>query len=137
MSRSEGTNRAQYAPLCLSPTESQLVTIESQPPSPLRVLEGEPLTLEWTFSVRTFLRVELAVSGSPVELVEASPGSSIIRGIFRGRVSANSTETNATITFSSVNRIDTASYVFTVLDSNGDFANAPPLQLIVQCKYKL
>ena len=111
--------------------------ITSQPSSPLRVLEGEPLTLEWTFIiVRTFLRVEIGVSGSRVAFVEASLGLSFIRGVFRGRVSASSTETNATITFFSLNRTDTASYVFTVLDTNGDFAQAT-LQLTVQCKYKL
>lgn len=120
-----------------SPTESQVVSITSQPPSPVSVLEGQSLTLEWTFSVaNTFLRVQLGLSGSPLPLVEASPGSSSFIGrVFRGRVTASSTETNATITFSSVNRTDTASYVFSIIDTDGDFASAP-LQLIVQCKYK-
>ena len=113
------------------------MNITSQPLSPLHVLEGEPLTLEWTFGVsRTFLRVELGVSGSRIALVEASPGLSSIRGIFRGRVTASSTETNATITFLSLNRTDSASYVFAVLDTAGFSADAP-LQLIVHCKYKL
>lgn len=113
------------------------MSITSQPPSPVSVLEGQPLTLEWSFSVaKTFLRLQLGLSGSLLAFVEASPGSpSAIRGVFRGRVSASSTETNATITFSSVNRTDTASYVFSVIDTDGDFASAP-LQLIVQCKYK-
>ena len=113
------------------------MTITSQPTSPLRVLERQPLTLEWTFSVvRTFLRVELGVSGSRLALVEIFPGSSFVRGVFLGRVSAGSTQTNATITIFSLNRTDTANYVFTVFDTDGDFAHAP-LQLIVQCKYKL
>ena len=113
------------------------MNIASQPPSPLLVLEGEPLPLEWTFSVvTTLLRIELGGSTSRVALVEASPRSSSIRGILRGRVTASSTETNATITFLSLNRTDTASYVFAVLDYAGYFADAS-LQLIVQCKYKL
>ena len=111
--------------------------ITSQPVSPLRVLERQPLTLEWTFSVlRTFLRVEVAVSGSRLAIVEASLGANVIRGVFLGRVSASTTQTNATITIFSLNRTDTANYVFTVFDTDGDFAHAP-LQLIVQCKYKL
>ena len=132
--------------LFFSPTESQLVNITSHPASPLRVLEGQPLTLEWTFSVAsTLLRVELRYSYSysysyiispvaPVALVEASSGGTIIRGVFLGRVSASSTQTNATITFSSLNRTDTANYVFAVVDTARRFAEAP-LQIIVHCKF--
>ena len=121
-----------------SPTESQVVNIISQPPSPVSVLEGQPLTLKWSFRVaKTLQRVQLGLDGASLPLVEAYSGSSIItRGAFRGRVTASGTETNATITFSAVNRIDTASYVFAVVDTDGDSATAS-LQLIVQCKYKL
>ena len=123
--------------LLLSPTESQVVNIISQPASLLRVLEGQSLMLEWTFNVvTTLLRVQLTGSRSRIALVEASPGRSSIRGIFRGRGTASSTETNATITLSSLNRTDTDNYVFTVLGDDGSFAKAP-LQIIVQCKYKL
>ena len=121
-----------------SPTKSQLVTITSQPPNALSVLEGQPLTLEWTFIVtRTFGRVQFGVSGAMFPRIEASPGSaSVIRGIFRGCASASTTETNATITFSSLIRTDTASYVFVVSDDDDGVAQAP-LQLIVLCEYKL
>ena len=112
------------------------MTITSQPLSQLRALERQPLTLKWTFSVaRTFLRVELGVSGSLIALVEASRGSSSVRGVFRGRVSASSTQMNATITIFSLDRSDTRTYTFSVIDTDGDFASAP-LQLIVLCKYK-
>ncbi|XP_044170114.1 uncharacterized protein LOC122954136 [Acropora millepora] len=58
--------------------ESQ-VTITSQPVSPLRVLERQSLTLEWSFSVvRPFLRVEVAVSGSRLAIVEASLGERML-----------------------------------------------------------
>ena len=114
------------------------MNITSQPASPVRVLEGQPLTLQWTFSVtNTFLRVKFALSGSSLNLIEASPGSpSVIGKEFRGRVTASSTKTNATFTFSSMNRIDTASYVLVVIDIDNEFAIAS-LQLIVLCKYKL
>ena len=80
--------------------------------------------------------MQLGSPGSFLPLVEASPGSpSNVRGVFLGRVSAITTETNATIAFFSLNRNDTGSYVFAVLDTIGAFAQAQ-FQLIVQCKYK-
>ena len=104
----------------------------------MRVLEGEPLTLEWTFNfTKTVLRVELRDNREA--LVETYPVlnlPSIIRGTFVGRVSVSSTPTNATITFSSSNRTDTATYLFKVFDIAGGVAEEP-LQIIVQCKYKL
>ena len=101
------------------------------------MLEGQPLTLNWMFSIpRTFLRVQLGFTRSFLPLIEASLGSpGAIRGVFLGRVNASTTETNATITFFSLNRTDTGSYVFIVLDTLGANARAQ-LQLIVQCKYK-
>ena len=93
--------------------------------------------LEWTFSVaNTFVRLKLALSGSSLTLIEASPESPRVIGrAFRGRVTASSIKTNATITFFSVNRIDTATYVCAVIDSDSESA-IPPMQLIVLCKYK-
>ena len=116
-----------------SPTESQVVNITLQPPSPVSALEGQPLTLEWSFSVaKILLRVQLQLSGSLIPLLEADSRSSIsiFREALRGRVIVSIIETNATITFSSVNKTDTASYVFAVLDTVGSFAEAP-LQIIV------
>ena len=118
---------------CCSPIES--VNITSRPSSPLRVLEGQSVTLEWRFSVvTTVLPVELTGSKSRVALVDATPQSAgNVRGIFSGRGTASSTETNATITLSSLNRTDTDNYIFAVLYNDGSFAEAP-LQIIVQCK---
>ena len=124
--------------MLFSPTESQVPTISFQPQSPLRVLEGQLLTLNWRFSVpNTLLRVQLGLTGSFVGIVEASPGSPglITQQVFRGRLNASTTQTNATITFFSLNRTDTDSYAFLVLDTVGTSAQAQ-LQLIVQCKYK-
>ena len=121
---------------CCSPIES--VNITSRPSSPLRVLEGQSVTLEWTFSVvTTVLRVELEGTKSKVAVVDATPqASGNARGIFLGRGTASTTETNATITLSSLTRTDRDNYSFTVIDNDGSFG-AAPLQLIVQCKYKL
>ena len=80
--------------------------------------------------------MQLGFPGSLLPFVEASPGSpSTIRGVFFGRVNASTTETNATVTFFSLNRTDTGSYDFAVVDTTGAFARAQ-LQFVVQCKYK-
>lgn len=124
--------------LLFSHTESQAVNITSQPPSPVNALEGELLTLDWTFSVpNTVRRVQLSLKGITAPLLEVSPGSSDgIGKELRGRVNASSTQTNARIIFFSVNRIDSKNYTFLVVDTDLVSASAP-LELIVQCKYKL
>lgn len=115
--------------------------ITSKPPDPVRVLEGETLTLDWTFNVtKTVLRVELRDDDpdNTQALVESYPLLSIepiIRGIFVGRVSVSSTPRNATIILSSSNRIDTGTYFFKVSDISGG-TDEERLQIIVQCKYK-
>ena len=115
-----------------------MVNITSQPPSPVNALEGELLTLDWAFSVpNTVLRVQLTLKGSSIPLIEASPGSSSgIGKDLRGRVNASSSHSNARITFFSVKRIDTKNYTFVVTDTDWVSGSAP-LELKVQCKYKL
>ena len=109
-------------------------TILSQPPTPVRVFEGQPLKLEWTFSVQgTFRRVQLAFSGAAAGFLEKFPIGSFIEPAFQGRLTASTTERNATITFFSINRTDSADYVFGVLDSSG--LAEEPLKVIVECEY--
>ena len=110
------------------------VKILSQPPSPVRVFEGQPLRLEWTFSVQgTFRRVQLGFLGSPAAFVEASLSSIFIEAAFSDRLTLSTTKRNATVTFFSMNRTDSADYVFGVFDSSG--VTTEPLKIIVQCKY--
>lgn len=128
---------AQSLPLFFSPfspIESQLLNITSQPTSPVSVLEGQPLRLEWKFSVqRTFRRVQVSISGEALPFLEKSFTSMFLRGRFTGRLTASTTETNATITFFSVNRTDSNDYVFVVLDTSGGSVQVP-FQVVVQCK---
>ena len=113
---------------------TETATILSQPPTPVLVLEGQHLKLEWTFSVHgTFRRVQLGFSGSSAGFVEKSLTGSFIEPAFKGRLTAGTTERNATITFFSINRTDSADYIFAVLDSAG--VTAEPLKIIVECKY--
>lgn len=111
-------------------------TILSQPPSPVRVLEGQPLKLEWSFSVQgTFRRSQLGFSGSVAGFLEMSLTSTFIEPAFSDRLTASTTERNTTITFFSVDRTDNANYVFGVYDSSG--VTGVPLKVIVECKYTL
>lgn len=115
--------------------ESQLLTIVSQPWSPVIVLEGQALKLEWTFSVnRTFRRVQLSFLGESVAFLERSLTTLFLNERFDGRLTASTTETNATISFLSVSKSDSNDYVFAVLDTSGGSVTAP-LQVVVQCKY--
>ena len=120
-----------------STTESQLLNITSQPTSPVSLLEGQPLRLDWTFSVqRTFRRVQLAFSGKAVPFLETTLTTFFLSGQFTGRLIASATETNATITFLSVSKSDSNDYVFAVLDTDGHSVTAP-FKVVVQCKYEL
>ena len=109
-------------------------TILLQPPSPVRVLEGQPLKLEWSFSVQgTFRRSQLGFSRSVAGFLEISLSSTFIEPVFSDRLTASTTERNTTITFFSVDRTDNANYVFGVYDSSG--VTEVPLKVIVECKY--
>ena len=100
----------------------------------MRVLEGQPLKLEWTFSVRgSFRRLELQLSEASEAFLEITPSSTFIVPEFEGRLTANLTGTNVTITFLSVNRTDSAKYEFKVFGSPGSIS--VPLKVIVECKY--
>ena len=124
-------------PVASFPAESQLFNITSQPSSSVTVLEGQPLTLNWTFSVqRTFRRVQLSLSGKAVPFLEKTLTTLFLSGQFTGRLIASATETNATITFLSVSKSDSNDYVFAVLDTDGDSVEAS-FEIVVQCKYEL
>ncbi|XP_067028898.1 hemicentin-1-like isoform X2 [Acropora muricata] len=113
-------------------TESQLFNIISQPSSPVTVLEGQRLRLNWTFSVqRTFRRVQLSFSGKAVAFLEKTLTSLTLSTKFNDRLLASATETNATITFLSVNKSDSNDYIFAILDTDGDSVEAP-FEVVVQ-----
>ena len=60
---------------------------------------------------------------------------SFVEPAFNDRLTSSTTERNATVTFLSINRTDSANYVFGVLDSS-DVTTAP-LKIIVECKYRV
>ncbi|XP_068685501.1 hemicentin-1-like [Montipora foliosa] len=116
--------------ICLRKAESQ-VTITNQPSSRHRVLEGQPLTLEWTLNFdigTTLVRLEFEIVGASRAIVEAVGGLKIIRD---DRFKVNITETNTTILLLAVNRNDSNSYQFEVVASDGTSATAN-LEIIVE-----
>ena len=114
--------------------ESQAPNITSAPSSPLQVVEGENVTLEWTYNTggSAFEEAEFGTQGFPF-IVRKTRGASIrITSAFDGRLTADITETNASITFLAVNRGDSRVYDFSVLNQN-EFT-LKQVTMDVQCK---
>ena len=109
-------------------------TILSLPLTPVRVLEGQPLKLDWTFSLQgTFRRVEFVFAGGRGLILDMSLTTTFVEPAFVGRLTASTTGRNATITFLSVNRTDSNNYLLAVLDISG--TTRVPLEVIVECEY--
>ena len=121
-------------PFCaFFPAESQ-VTITTQPSSPLRVLEGRPLTLEWTYSLErsvTLRRWEFGIAGEILTIVDVLFNGDTY--IADDRVTVNITGTNVTITFLALNRNDSNHYIFRVFGS-GFTSDSSDVEIIVECK---
>lgn len=110
-------------------------TVLSLPPTPVRVLEGQPLKLKWSFSVQgTFRRVEFVFAGGGALILDTSLTTTFLVPEFVGRLTASTTGRNATIAFFSVNRTDSNNYIFKVLDSDSGTTEVP-LEVIVECEY--
>lgn len=101
--------------------------ITSEPQSPLEVVEGQSVTLNWTYNLNGdhFLTSFGEAGGSPlVRKITSNPGV-IIRDEYSGRVRANLTDSFSSITFLAVNgSTDTKTYVFTLFNSGGNFATS-------------
>ncbi|XP_068685571.1 fibroblast growth factor receptor 1-like isoform X2 [Montipora foliosa] len=111
-------------------TESQ-VTITPHFSSPVLVLEGQPLTLKWTYSIQgsSFRRVEFEISGASVPIIEASLSGNPFTT--DDRVSVNISGTYVTIMFRTVDRNDSNDYTLIVLTS-GPSIGAANVKIIVQ-----
>ena len=118
---------------CLS--ESQAPTITSAPSSPVSVVEGESVTLEWTYDLggSAFRQAEFDTAGVSFVVDRLRQEPVAINSAFVGRVTANITETNASITFLAVNRGDSKSYEFTVENEDRN-SDAKTLDMEVQCE---
>ena len=101
--------------------------ITSEPQSPLNVVEGQSVTLNWTYNLNgDHLLTSFGEAGesSFVRKLASNPGVIILDEHF-GRVRANLTDSFSSITFLAVNgSTDTKTYVFTVFNSGGDVATS-------------
>ena len=114
----------------------QAPTITSAPSSPVIVVEGESVTLEWTYNTggSAFFQAEFDTQGVSFIVDRFRQEPVAINSEYVGRVTANITETNASITFLAVNRKDSGTYDFTVQNENRD-SSTRTLDIEVQCEW--
>ena len=102
----------------------------------MRVVDGESLTLQWTYSFgeSSFRQVFFGTQGVPF-LVEKSKTDvlAFINAAFQGRKTANITETTTNITFLTVNIEDETTYQFQVVGQNR-LPATKPVEIEVQSK---
>ena len=101
----------------------------------MRVVEGESVTLEWTYDLggSAFRQAEFDTAGVSFVVDRFRQEPVEINSAFVGRVTANITETNASITFLAVSRSDSKSYEFTVQNENRE-SDVRTLDIEVQCE---
>ena len=101
--------------------------ITSEPQSPLEVVEGQSVTLNWTYNLNGdhFLTSFGEAGGSLIRRLASNPRIIIIPDEYSGRVRANLTDSFSSITFLAVNgSTDTKTYVFTLFNSGGNVATS-------------
>ena len=118
--------------------QAPLITLEPQ--SPLKVVEGQSVTLNWKYNLNgDELVTSFGVIGeSP--LVRKSPNlETVISDEYSGRVRANLTDSFSSITFLAVNdSTDSRTYVFQVFNSRGSSATSTvAIEVQGKCKNKL
>ena len=124
-----------YRVFCFYLLESQAPNITSAPSSPVQVVEGENVTLQWTYNTggSAFQEGELGSQGFPFIVRKTSGATINIISDFAGRLIADITETNASITFLAVIRGDDRVYDFSVFNQANQFT-LEQFTMDVQCK---
>ena len=114
--------------------ELQAPTITPAFSSPLLVVEGESVTLEWNYNLHgvDFLQMRFSI-GATLVLQKFQTNAAFITASFRGRITENVTESFASVKFLSLNRTDSNTYTLTVTNSNGD-ENFDTVEIQVRCK---
>ena len=118
----------------------QAPTITPVSVSPVLSLEGEPVTLNWTYDLhgRAFQQMFFGHTDTPVLVQLLPPNPFLFADGFSNRISVsfNATETSyASFTFNAVNRTDSNMYKLTIQSFGGGFTTSDPaVELKVQCK---
>lgn len=104
---------------------------------PLHVVEGETVTLEWTYDLHglAFVQMSLNIEGGGSVVFKSQGGTAFITSSFRGRITENITESFASVKFLSINRTDSKTYVMSVTN-DGDQAFVT-VEIQVQCKLQM
>ena len=97
-------------------------------------MEGETIALEWTYNLHgvSFFQTRLSIQGGG-SVVQKNQGGMLISRTFRGRITENITESFASVTFLSINRTDSKTYIMTVTNGDGD-ETFVTVEIQVQCK---
>ena len=115
--------------------ELQAPTINPAFSSPLRVVEGESVTLEWTYNLHgvDFNQMVFSIQSGAFVVQKFQTNAPFITSIFRGRVANNITESFASIKFLAINRTDSRTYTLTVVNTNGE-QTFDTVEIQVLCK---
>ena len=114
-------------------------TFTAEPPDPFTVLEGNNITLEWSYDLGggSFRRIELReITSSPTVLVlevDATGQLVLLGNDYTGRLQVNVTATQTTITILGANRTDSKDYVFDIFQL-GSPTTTSLVTILVQCK---
>ena len=113
-------------------------TFTAEPPDPFTVLEGNNITLEWSYDLGggSFRRIELRVIAPPVLVAEVGSGGELVPldNDYTERLQVNATANQTSITILEANRTDSKDYVFEI-HQLGITARSE-VTILVQCKYK-
>ena len=104
-------------------------------------MEGERVTLEWTYDLggSAFDRLTfniLAPNPGRIVLGRSSLDILITDAAYNSRLTVNVSDTNTTITFDAINRGDSKTYSFEV-DNIAGQGDLKVMEIIVQCKFKI
>ena len=115
--------------------ELQAPTITPAFSSPLHVVEGESVTLEWTYNLHgvDFTQMVFSIQGGAFVIQKFQTNAPFITAIFRCRVENNITERFASIKFLSMNRTDSRTYTLSVVNANGE-QTVDTVEIQVLCK---
>ena len=125
---------------CFAVVELQ-PTFTGEPPDPFAVLEGNNITLEWSYDLGggSFRRIELheITSSPPILVAEVDSDGKLVPlgNDYTGRLQVNATATQTSITILEANRTDSKDYAFEIFQL-GSPTTTSLVTILVQCKYK-
>ena len=118
----------------------QTPEITLEPQSPLKVVEGQSVTLNWTYNLNgDQLLTTFGVIGESAFARKTPNLETAISDEYSGRVRANLTDSFSSITFLAVNgSTDSKTYIFQVFNSGGSTARSTVvIEVQGECKTKL